>query len=147
MVLVSSTVTPLADRRDGRERSRGDNFQGKRRRAEDDRIHRQVGSHSPLRSDNVGSSLILSFACGHDGRFANPMVAAQRGFVDAGKRSALYVVDAMYGRLTDSCACCYCIRYAVIDPAVTRQRLCEDLELLQTKKVDRPWRKHGNIPL
>jgi propionyl-CoA carboxylase beta chain len=38
-------------------------------------------------------------------RFANPMVAAQRGFVDD-----------------------------VIDPANTRQRLCEDLEVLQTKK-------------
>ena len=51
-------------------------------------------------------------------RFANPLVAAQRGFVDA-----------------------------ILDPANTRQQLCEDLELLRTKKVDRPWRKHGNIPL
>lgn len=51
-------------------------------------------------------------------RFANPMVAAQRGFVDD-----------------------------VIDPASTRQRLCEDLELLRSKKVERPNRKHGNIPL
>lgn len=51
-------------------------------------------------------------------RFANPMVAAQRGFIDD-----------------------------IIDPADTRQRLCEDLELLSSKKVDRPWRKHGNIPL
>ena len=51
-------------------------------------------------------------------RFANPLVAAQRGFVDA-----------------------------ILDPAHTRQQLCEDLELLRTKKVDRPWRKHGNIPL
>jgi propionyl-CoA carboxylase beta chain len=51
-------------------------------------------------------------------RFANPMVAAERGFVDD-----------------------------VLDPAVTRQRLCEDLELLQGKKTVRPWRKHGNIPL
>ena len=51
-------------------------------------------------------------------RFANPMVAAQRGFVDD-----------------------------IIDPATTRQRLCEDLELLRTKKTERPWRKHGNIPL
>jgi propionyl-CoA carboxylase beta chain len=51
-------------------------------------------------------------------RFANPMVAAQRGFVDD-----------------------------VIDPAATRQRLCEDLEVLQNKKIERPWRKHGNIPL
>lgn len=51
-------------------------------------------------------------------RFANPLVAAQRGFVDD-----------------------------VIDPASTRQRLCEDLDVLKTKKVERPWRKHGNIPL
>lgn len=51
-------------------------------------------------------------------RFANPMVAAQRGFVDD-----------------------------ILDPASTRQRVCEDLEILLTKKVERPWRKHGNIPL
>lgn len=51
-------------------------------------------------------------------RFANPMVAAERGFVDD-----------------------------ILDPAVTRQRLCEDLELLKDNRMDRPWRKHGNIPL
>jgi len=51
-------------------------------------------------------------------RFANPLIAAQRGFVDA-----------------------------IIDPATTRQRLAEDLELLSTKNVTRIWRKHGNIPL
>lgn len=51
-------------------------------------------------------------------QFANPLVAAQRGFVDD-----------------------------VIDPAITRERLCNDLQLLKTKKVTRPWRKHGNIPL
>lgn len=50
--------------------------------------------------------------------FANPMVAARRGFVDD-----------------------------VIEPSSTRQRLCEDLEMLRTKKTERPWRKHGNIPL
>lgn len=51
-------------------------------------------------------------------RFENPMVAAQRGFVDD-----------------------------ILDPAVTRERLCEDLTVLSTKQVDRPWRKHDNIPL
>jgi len=51
-------------------------------------------------------------------RFANPLVAAQRGFIDD-----------------------------IIDPPNTRQRICEDLELLRTKKVERHWRKHGNIPL
>lgn len=35
----------------------------------------------------------------------------------------------------------------VLDPATTRQRICEDLELLRTKDTKRAWRKHGNIPL
>lgn len=51
-------------------------------------------------------------------RFANPMVAAQRGFVDA-----------------------------IIDPAETRMRICEDLDILQEKDLKNPERKHGNIPL
>lgn len=46
------------------------------------------------------------------------MVAAQRGFIDG-----------------------------IIDPAKTRSIICENLDLLQTKKFERPWRKHGNIPL
>ncbi len=51
-------------------------------------------------------------------RFANPMVAATRGFIDG-----------------------------IIDPSTTRKMICDDLEVLESKKVDRPWRKHGNIPL
>ena len=51
-------------------------------------------------------------------RFANPLVAARRGYIDG-----------------------------VIDPAATREHLCDDLEMLRTKEVERPWRKHGNIPL
>eukprot|EP00605_Chrysophyceae_sp_TOSAG23-4_P000442 GSChrysophyteH1.ASY1.ANO1.500.1 assembled CDS len=35
----------------------------------------------------------------------------------------------------------------IIDPSSTRERLCDDLELLKDKKESRPWRKHGNIPL
>jgi propionyl-CoA carboxylase beta chain len=35
----------------------------------------------------------------------------------------------------------------VLDPATTRQRICEDLELLRSKDTKRAWRKHGNIPL
>jgi propionyl-CoA carboxylase beta chain len=46
------------------------------------------------------------------------MVAAQRGFIDD-----------------------------VLDPAITRQKLCEDLEILRNKKDERPWKKHDNIPL
>jgi len=52
-------------------------------------------------------------------RFANPLVAAQRGFVDD-----------------------------IIQPSTTRERLCKDLELLaENKKLSNPWKKHGNIPL
>jgi propionyl-CoA carboxylase beta chain len=51
-------------------------------------------------------------------KFANPMVAAQRGFVDD-----------------------------IVDPAETRLRICEDLEVLESKELENPWKKHGNIPL
>jgi propionyl-CoA carboxylase beta chain len=52
-------------------------------------------------------------------RFANPLVAAQRGFVDD-----------------------------IITPSTTRQRIIADLELLaENKKLSNPWKKHGNIPL
>jgi len=51
-------------------------------------------------------------------RFANPYVAAERGYLDD-----------------------------VIDPADTRPVLIDALETLRTKRVARPARKHGNIPL
>jgi propionyl-CoA carboxylase beta chain len=51
-------------------------------------------------------------------RFANPYSAAERGYIDD-----------------------------VILPHETRPRLIRALETLQTKRVERPKRKHGNIPL
>jgi len=51
-------------------------------------------------------------------RFANPLVAAQRGYIED-----------------------------VIDPSTTRRRICEDLDFLQDKEEMEPWKKHGNIPL
>ncbi|MFI5389257.1 MAG: acyl-CoA carboxylase subunit beta, partial [Candidatus Eremiobacterales bacterium] len=51
-------------------------------------------------------------------RFANPYVAAERGYIDD-----------------------------VIDPAMTRPVLCNALAMLRTKRVARPARRHGNIPL
>jgi propionyl-CoA carboxylase beta chain len=51
-------------------------------------------------------------------RFANPFVAASRGFIDD-----------------------------VIMPAATRPRLARALAMLRTKKLENPWKKHGNIPL
>ncbi|KAJ3332906.1 hypothetical protein HDU76_012643 [Blyttiomyces sp. JEL0837] len=51
-------------------------------------------------------------------KFANPLPAAQRGFLDD-----------------------------VILPSQTRRILLEDLKVLKTKKRENPPRKHGNIPL
>ncbi|KAL4859235.1 Propionyl-CoA carboxylase beta chain [Chlorella vulgaris] len=51
-------------------------------------------------------------------KFSNPFQAAKVGFIDD-----------------------------VILPRTTRQRLCQELEVLADKKVWRPQRKHGNIPL
>ena len=51
-------------------------------------------------------------------RFANPYIAAQRGYVDG-----------------------------VIEAHRTRGALATALDMLENKRVDRPKRKHGNIPL
>lgn len=51
-------------------------------------------------------------------KFSNPYVAAARGYVDD-----------------------------VIDPATTRSRLINALEMLSSKRENRPAKKHGNIPL
>jgi acetyl-CoA carboxylase carboxyltransferase component len=51
-------------------------------------------------------------------RFANPYIAAERGFVDD-----------------------------VIDPADTRRKLIAGLDVLRTKREELPHRKHGNVPL
>jgi propionyl-CoA carboxylase beta chain len=51
-------------------------------------------------------------------KFANPYVAAERGFIDE-----------------------------VIEPAQTRPKLIRALELLENKRDTNPPRKHGNIPL
>jgi propionyl-CoA carboxylase beta chain len=51
-------------------------------------------------------------------KFANPFVAGHRGFIDD-----------------------------VIMPHDTRRRVCRALAMLKEKKLENPWRKHGNIPL
>ncbi|MDQ2728602.1 MAG: acyl-CoA carboxylase subunit beta [Actinomycetota bacterium] len=51
-------------------------------------------------------------------RFANPYLAAERGYIDD-----------------------------VIDPADTRKVLARSLDLLRTKREELPRRKHGNVPL
>jgi propionyl-CoA carboxylase beta chain len=51
-------------------------------------------------------------------KFANPFIAGHRGFIDD-----------------------------VIMPRDTRTRICRSLAMLRNKKLENPWRKHGNIPL
>ena len=51
-------------------------------------------------------------------KFANPFIAASRGFIDD-----------------------------VIAPHATRKRICRSLAMLQDKQLENPWRKHDNIPL
>jgi propionyl-CoA carboxylase beta chain len=50
--------------------------------------------------------------------FANPFVAARRGYIDD-----------------------------VIRPHNTRARICKSLKMLKDKQLQNPWKKHDNIPL
>ena len=54
----------------------------------------------------------------YEDRFANPFVAAEKGFVDE-----------------------------VIVPSTTRRRIARAFASLRTKRQERPWRKHDTIPL
>ena len=54
----------------------------------------------------------------YEERFANPFVAAEKGFIDD-----------------------------VIQPRATRTRLCRALAMLATKDLENPWKKHDNLPL
>jgi len=51
-------------------------------------------------------------------KFANPFVAASRGFLDD-----------------------------VIQPSATRPRIARSLAMLKEKKLENPWKRHANIPL
>ncbi len=51
-------------------------------------------------------------------KFASPFVAASRGYIDE-----------------------------IIRPQNTRKRLCMALQLLKNKQVQKPWKKHDNLPL
>ena len=54
----------------------------------------------------------------YENKFNNPYVAAELGYVDE-----------------------------VIEPSMTRKRICESLEMLKNKRDQNPPKKHGNIPL
>jgi len=70
------------------------------------------------RTDLGDDDKITQHTADYEERFANPFVAAQRGFVDE-----------------------------VINPRSTRRRIARSFELLKNKKVHQPFKKHDNIPL
>ncbi|WPX96668.1 acyl-CoA carboxylase subunit beta [Candidatus Bandiella euplotis] len=54
----------------------------------------------------------------YEEKFATPLVAASRGYLDD-----------------------------IIKPHRTRWRICKYLSMLENKKIDKPWKKHDNLPL
>ncbi len=70
------------------------------------------------RSDLGDADKIAAHTADYEDRFANPFVAAERGFIDE-----------------------------VILPRNTRTRVSRAFASLRGKKQENPWKKHGNIPL
>jgi propionyl-CoA carboxylase beta chain len=71
-----------------------------------------------FRKDAADPERIACLAEEYRQQFANPFVAGRRGYIDD-----------------------------VIMPRHTRQRICRSLAMLRGKRLENPWRKHGNIPL
>ncbi|MEH6646800.1 acyl-CoA carboxylase subunit beta [Sulfitobacter sp.] len=70
------------------------------------------------RADLKDPEKIAQHAADYEARFANPFVAAERGFIDE-----------------------------VIQPRSTRKRIARAFASLRNKKSNMPWKKHDNIPL
>ena len=71
-----------------------------------------------FREEKGDSEKVAAREAEYKAKFANPFVAGARGFIDD-----------------------------VIMPNETRKRICRSLAMLHEKKLENPWRKHGNIPL
>ena len=70
------------------------------------------------RTDADNAERVAARTAEYEARFANPFIAAERGFIDE-----------------------------VILPHATRKRVCRALASLRTKKLSNPPKKHDNIPL
>jgi propionyl-CoA carboxylase beta chain len=70
------------------------------------------------RADLGNEEKIAAHTRDYEARFANPFVAAERGFIDE-----------------------------VIQPRSTRKRVARAFASLRGKKLSNPWKKHDNIPL
>lgn len=71
-----------------------------------------------FRQDIGDDEKIAARTAEYQEKFANPFKAANRGYIDD-----------------------------VILPHATRKRVCRSFAMLKDKKLENPWRKHGNIPL
>ena len=70
------------------------------------------------RSQLGDTDKIAALRADYEERFANPFVAAEKGFIDE-----------------------------VINPRNTRPRICRAFAALKSKKLENPWKKHDNLPL
>jgi len=71
-----------------------------------------------FRKDIGDADKIAARTAEYQEKFANPFVAGARGYIDD-----------------------------VVMPHATRKRVCRSFAMLKDKKLENPWRKHGNIPL
>jgi propionyl-CoA carboxylase beta chain len=86
----------------GPRRNRGDGREGR------------GGNHLPRLARRGAGRKVKEY----EDRFANPFVAASKGFIDE-----------------------------VIHPHSTRRRIALGLRKLRNKALENPWKKHDNIPL
>jgi propionyl-CoA carboxylase beta chain len=71
-----------------------------------------------FRSEKDDPAQIAERTKEYEDRFANPFVAASKGFIDE-----------------------------VIYPHSTRRRIALGLRKLRNKQLENPWKKHDNLPL
>lgn len=72
-------------------------------------LHRDVAGDSEAMKEKISE---------YQSKFANPIFAASRGYIDD-----------------------------IIRPFNTRYRLCKTFSMLERKQVSKPWKKHDNLPL
>lgn len=70
------------------------------------------------RRDNLSEEQKIEKTKEYKDKFASPFISAARGYLDD-----------------------------IIKPQNTRWRLCNALKMLRNKKIEKPWRKHDNLPL
>jgi len=78
----------------------------------------EIINRRELEQSDDPAALRATLVADYAERYANPWIAAERGYVDD-----------------------------VIDPAMTRPNLVRGLAMLRSKREDLPPRKHGNVPL